>query len=385
MQQPELPVDVRPSLTSQLPMISTPQFFNDIFYVGEKVQLLDKRHKKVTIQLVPQGKTQTEHGYIWHDDLIGRPCGVKVVTSSHQDFAKTGRQLSGWEYIAQRPRLADYVLSMPRGAQIMYPKDIAQLIMQADIHPGLVVVESGGGSGAMSLGILNALGSIKNNSQLITIEKRSEFARISQANIEIYYQGSPQWWSCLIGEFVQEAQKIKDHTVDRVIFDLLDPWNQLDQAARILRPGGVVGIYITTTTQMNRVTTHLYRSQQWSDIEIVELIERHWKAEGLSVRPEHSMIGHTGFLITARRLESNTSSLQLRKRGSKDVWKDVDSGMYYTDDPTSDLMSDPVDDAGSLSGSEGRAISDKKIRKVLRDLEQQTEVIRKYHDNNLLS
>lgn len=359
---------------------------SDDFIAGEKVQLTDKRNKKVTIQLLPHAQTQTDRGFIRHDDIIGKTPGIKIYSFSRQECAITGRQLDGWEYVVMRPRFADYILSMPRGAQIMYPKDIAQLIVQADIRPGLKVVESGGGSGALSLGILNALGSYDDGSQLITIEKREEFAHIAQANVEIFYRGFPAWWTPLVGSFDNEASKLASHSVDRIVFDLLDPWNQLREAERIIRYGGIVGIYVTTTTQMNRVCDALRESHLWSDPEITESMERHWKAEGLSVRPEHSMIGHTGFLITARRLAHNTMPLEKRRHGSKDVWHDIDE--CHRGDSLDNEYSNNEDQEKNkqLNGmnqelGEERLISDKKIRRIIRDLRAQLEVIKNNTEN----
>ena len=173
---------------------------------GEKVQFTDRRSNKITDQLVPGGVTQTSHGIILHDDVIGQSEGSVVVTVSakreaqiNQDHPerdankpwKGTRAIGGWQFAVMRPRLADYVLSMPRGAQIMYPKDIAQVIQLGDIRSGMNVLESGAGSGAMSVNLLDAVGE---RGRLTTIEMRSEFARVAEANATVYFGGRPAWW-----------------------------------------------------------------------------------------------------------------------------------------------------------------------------------------------
>ena len=173
---------------------------------GEKVQFTDRKGKKITDQLVAGGSTQTEHGLILHDDVIGKTEGTVILTVHAKREAqvnqvypekdknkpwKSSRAIGGWEYAVMRPRLADYVLSMPRGAQIMYPKDIAQVIQLGDIRSGMRVLESGAGSGAMSMNLLDAVGE---RGHLTTIELRPEFAKVAQANATLYYGEAPSWW-----------------------------------------------------------------------------------------------------------------------------------------------------------------------------------------------
>ncbi|WEV74751.1 tRNA (adenine-N1)-methyltransferase [Bifidobacterium sp. ESL0798] len=341
---------------------------------GEKVQFTDRKSKKITDQLVSGGSTQTDHGIILHDDVIGRTEGtiVTTVTSKRETQIsggtpghdkpkpwKAARAIGGWDYTVMRPRLADYVLSMPRGAQIMYPKDIAQVIQLGDIREGFNVLESGAGSGAMSLNLLDAVGE---SGHLTTIEMRPEFAKIAEANATLYYGERPDWWDLLTGDFDSVAATLPEHSFDRIMLDMLDPWNRLEQAYRVIAPGGVLVAYITTTTQMSRFCEALREAGCWTEPEIQETFERTWKAQGLAVRPDHQMIGHTGFLIVTRAMAPGFQALRKRDRATKDTVTDIDSLT-------------PQQQAERLADLELRDISDRKLRKVLRDLGDQLHEI----------
>ena len=330
---------------------------------GEKVQFTDRRGKRITDQLVIGGVTQSEHGLILHDDVIGSSEGI-VVTTVHArhdgiDEAKPWKQtraIGGWQYCVMRPRLADYVLSMPRGAQIMYPKDIAQVIQLGDIRNGMHVVESGAGSGAMSLNLLDAVGP---EGTLTSIEIRRDFAQVARANAALYYGQDPAWWDLKTGDFDAVAATLPVHATDRIVLDMLDPWNRLEQAFRIMAPGGVLVCYVTTTTQMVRLADRLREDGRWTEPDIQETLERHWKAEDLAVRPDHQMIAHTGFLIVSRAMAEGFDALRRRERITKDVHTDIDT-----------LTAE--ERAARLEELELRDISDRKLRKVLRDLDVQT-------------
>ncbi len=338
-----------------------------VLRVGEKIQFTDRKGKRITAQLVSGGVTQTEHGLICHDDVIGQSEGVVITTVSAKREAqqtiadpskssnkpwKAARAIGGWDYVVMRPRMVDYVLSMPRGAQIMYPKDIAQVIALGDIRSGMRVLESGAGSGAMSLSLLDAVGE---SGKLTTIELRPDFARIAESNATLYYGKRPEWWNLLTGDFDSVAKTLDAHSVDRIMLDMLDPWNRLEQAHRVIVPGGVLISYVTTTTQMSRMAEALRESGVWTEPEIQETLERTWKAQGLAVRPDHAMIGHTGFLIVSRAMAEGFSALKKREHGTKDTVSDID-------DMTAEERAEQLEDL-SL-----RDISDRKLRKVLRDL-----------------
>ena len=346
-----------------------------VLRIGEKIQFTDRKGKRITAQLVAGGFTQTEHGLICHDDVIGKSEGIVVTTVSakresqqnsenqeSKDLSKSGnkpwkaaRAIGGWDYVVMRPRMVDYVLSMPRGAQIMYPKDIAQVIALGDIRSGMRVLESGAGSGAMSLSLLDAVGEC---GKLTTIELRPDFARIAESNATLYYGKRPEWWNLLTGDFDSVAKTLDAHSVDRIMLDMLDPWNRLEQAHRVIVPGGVLIAYVTTTTQMSRMAEALRESGVWTEPEIQETLERTWKAQGLAVRPDHAMIGHTGFLIVSRAMAEGFAALKKREHGTKDTVSDID-------DMTAEERAEQLEDL-SL-----RDISDRKLRKVLRDLDVQ--------------
>lgn len=339
---------------------------------GEKVQFTDRKSNKITDQLVPGGVTQTSHGIIRHDDVIGMSEGgiVTTVTAKREDQFdarhpqrdankpwKGTRAIGGWQFAVMRPRMADYILSMPRGAQIMYPKDIAQVLELGDIRAGARVLESGAGSGAMSLHLLDA---VTDRGSLTTIELRPDFARVAEANATLYYGFRPQWWTLEVGDFDSVAATLPEHHYDRIVLDMLDPWNRLEQAYRVIAPGGVLVAYITTTTQMSRMAEALRDSQHWMEPQIQETMERNWKAQGLAVRPDHQMIGHTGFLVISRAMAPGCDALRKRERATKDTSTDIDS---LTPDERRDALED----------LELRDISDRKLRKVLRDLQMQQQ------------
>lgn len=337
------------------------------FVQGEKVQFTDRKGKRVTVQLQTGTVTQTDHGLLRHNDIIGQlPGSVVATVTAGMDSVKSGtktlksaRRIGGWEYTAMRPRMIDYSLSMPRGAQVMYPKDIAAVISLGDIRTGARVVESGGGSGAMTLALLDAVGE---SGHLTTIEQRAEFGRIASANIELYFGQVPSQWDLQTAGFDEGAVALETGSVDRIVFDLLDPWNRLDEAERIIAGGGVLVAYVTTTTQLSRLCERLKTSHRWAQPEVTELLERTWKVDGLAVRPDHQMIGHTGFLVTARAMAPGVEALTRKKRATKDTYTDIDS--VTTDQAADDLAT-----------LELRDISDRKIRKVLRDLTNQLTVL----------
>lgn len=347
---------------------------NGPLQAGEKVQFTDRRGKKITEQLIAGGSTQTEHGLILHDDVIGQTEGVVVTTVSakrelqvsadhpERDAGKPWkgtRAIGGWQFAVMRPRLADYVLSMPRGAQIMYPKDIAQVIQLGDIRSGMRVLESGAGSGAMSINLLDAVGE---QGSLTTIELREDFARVAEANATLYFGTRPAWWELKTGDFDSVAATLDEHSFDRMILDMLDPWNRLEQAYRVIAPGGVLVCYVTTTTQLSRLAEALRETGVWTEPDVQETLERNWKVQGLAVRPDHQMIGHTGFLVVTRAMAQGFEALKKRDRATKDTTSDID-----------DLT--PEEREARLEELELRDISDRKLRKVLRDLETQVNAL----------
>ncbi len=269
------------------------------FQYGDRVQLTDAKGKLYSITLTAGAEWHTHKGMLKHDELVGIPEGSIVVTNGELKFQ------------AFRPLLADYVLSMPRGATIIYPKDAAMILGVADIKPGVRVLEAGVGSGALSISILRAIGE---NGFLHSVEIRDDFAKISEKNVSSYFGEKPANWKLSVGA-LQEQQL--ENNYDRIVLDMLAPWECMDVASNALVPGGVFMSYVATTTQLSRIAEAIKESGNFTEPESSETIVRGWHHEGLAVRPQHRMIGHTGFLVFARRMAPGVAVLQRRRRPSK--------------------------------------------------------------------
>ena len=255
-----------------------------------------------TITLEVGRQFHTHKGILEHDSLIGGPEGVVVTIGTTA-------------YLALRPLLSDYVLSMPRGAQVVYPKDAGQVVQMADIFPGAHVVEAGVGSGALSMSLLRAVGE---NGRLSSYERREEFASIAVANVERFFGAAHPAWTVTVGDLATALdENLEDRDVDRVVLDMLAPWEVLDAASRALRPGGLVCCYVATTTQLSATVEALRAHGTFTEPQSWESLVRGWHVEGLAVRPEHRMVGHTGFLCTARRLADGVEPPLRRRRPSK--------------------------------------------------------------------
>ena len=272
------------------------------FQVGDRVQLTDAKGKMHTITLQLNQEWHTHNGWLVHNEVIGTPEGSVVETTG------------GLKFLAFKPLLTDYVLSMPRGATIVYPKDAAMIVGFADIAPGSKVLEAGVGSGALSISLLRAIGE---SGSLDSFEKREEFAAVARKNISHYFGEPPKNWSLTIGA-VQEAEHVDKY--DRVVLDMLAPWECIDMASNVLHQGGVFIAYVATTTQLSQTAEAIKSSQQFTEPESFETIVRGWHHEGLAVRPQHRMIGHTAFLIMARKLAPNTVAPARRRRPSKGAY-----------------------------------------------------------------
>ena len=272
------------------------------FAVGDRVQLTDTKSRKHTIVLEVGREFHTNHGSIKHDELIGVTEGSVVVSSGNMS------------YLALRPLLLDFVLSMPRGAAVVYPKDAAAIVGLADIFPGAVVVEAGVGSGALTCSLLRAVGA---SGYVYSFERREDFAKIAQKNVKNFFGESPTNWQVTLGDLQEKVTQLPEASVDRIVLDMLAPWECIDSIALVLRPGGVVIAYVATTTQMSRFVEDLRLDKRWTNPEGQELIQRPWHLEGLAVRPNHRMQGHTGFLVTARRLAPGTVLPTRRIRPTK--------------------------------------------------------------------
>ncbi|PZR52484.1 tRNA (adenine-N1)-methyltransferase [Xylanimonas oleitrophica] len=332
--------------------------------VGDKVQLTDPRGRMHTIVLKPGATFHTHKGYFTHDELIGRPEGW-VVTNT-----------AGVEYLALRPLLSDYVLSMPRGAAVVYPKDAGQIVQMADIFPGARVVEAGVGSGALTMSLLRAVG---DGGELHSIERRADFAEVARGNVETFFGGPHPAWRLSVGDLADVLPTAAEPgSVDRVVLDMLAPWENLDAVARALVPGGVLIAYVATATQLSRLAEDLRADGRYAEPSAWESMVRGWHLEGLAVRPQHRMIGHTGFLLTARRLADGVVPPERKRRpakGNYPVNEAPAEGGRETAEPAEAVPAEAhVGDAwsGDAEWTEEalgqRPVSDKKIRKVVRGL-----------------
>jgi tRNA (adenine57-N1/adenine58-N1)-methyltransferase catalytic subunit len=284
------------------------------------------------IVLQPGGTFHTHRGALSHDDLIGAPEGSVVIAAG------------GTAYVALRPLLADYTLAMKRGAAIIYPKDAAQILAYADIFPGARVLEAGAGSGALSAWMLRAIGP---GGHLVSFERRPDFAAIARANVQKYFGEVPGWWTLVTADLSAKAALGLARAVtpapasgdsgagaaagavagsvagdepeafDRVILDMLAPWDCVADVATALIPGGLLCCYVATTTQLSRVTEEIRAHGGFFEPAAWETLMRGWHLDGLAVRPEHRMIGHTAFLVTARRLADGVAAPPRRRRPAK--------------------------------------------------------------------
>ena len=307
------------------------------------MQLTDPKGRMHQIVLQPGGTFHTHRGLLAHDDLIGAPEGSVVIAAG------------GTAYVALRPLLADFTLAMKRGAAIIYPKDAAHILAYADIFPGARVLEAGAGSGALSAWMLRAIGP---EGRLVSFERRPDFAEIARANVTKYFGAPPASWTLVGGDLSAKAavdllkngpslrathpallraaeaapepaapepaappQAPADAATgplfDRVILDMLSPWDCVADVATALIPGGLLCCYVATTTQLSRVTEEIRLHGGFFEPAAWETLMRGWHLDGLAVRPEHRMIGHTAFLVTARRLAEGVSAPPRRRRPSK--------------------------------------------------------------------
>jgi tRNA (adenine57-N1/adenine58-N1)-methyltransferase len=338
------------------------------FAAGDQVQLTDPKGRMHQIVLQPGAAFHTHRGALSHDDLIGAPEG-SVVTAT-----------SGTQYVALRPLLADFTLAMKRGATIVYPKDAAQILAYADVFPGARVLEAGAGSGALSCWLLRAVGP---DGEVVSFEARADFAEIARENVRKYFGEVPGWWRLVSAPLSARAaldpsfrtdraySLRKDAapvggagadpvdadpvdadpadsdpastvasapapgpdesgpggtgTFDRVVLDMLAPWENVADAARALIPGGLICCYVATTTQLSRIVEELRGHGSFYEPAAWETLYRGWHVEGLAVRPDHRMIGHTGFLVTARRLADGVAPPLRRRRPAKGSQPEADA------------------------------------------------------------
>ncbi|MDQ5856429.1 MAG: tRNA (adenine-N1)-methyltransferase [Actinomycetota bacterium] len=269
------------------------------FQPGDRVQLTDPKGRRHTVLLEPGAQFHTHRGALAHDDLIGLPEGSVVASAA------------GTQYLALRPLLADYVMSMPRGAQVVYPKDAAQILMWGDIFPGARVLEAGAGSGALTCSLLRAVGE---RGTVTSYEARADHAEHAERNVERFFGAAPPNWQLRVADL---ATHPADQLMDRVVLDMARPWELLPTVSAALVPGGVLTVYVAATTQLSRTTEALREAGCYTEPQAWETLLRPWHVVGLAVRPEHRMVGHTAFLLTARRLAEGVVPPTPQRRPSR--------------------------------------------------------------------
>jgi tRNA (adenine57-N1/adenine58-N1)-methyltransferase len=252
------------------------------FAAGDRVLLLDRKGRRYMITLTPEGEFHTHAGWVRHADVIGQTEGATV------------RSTTNSAYLAVRPTLADFVLKMPRGAQVIYPKDLGALLILADVFPGARVLEAGVGSGALSMTLLRA------GADVVGYELRADFADKARANVASF-----------LGQDSLERYKVEERDVydgieetgfDRIVLDLPEPWRVVKHAETALRPGGLLVSYVPSVIQVAQFRESLEASA-FGLAETQEVLVRTWHVEGQAVRPDHRMVAHTGFLTSARLLQ----------------------------------------------------------------------------------
>jgi tRNA (adenine57-N1/adenine58-N1)-methyltransferase len=252
------------------------------FRAGEPCLLVDGKGRHYLIVL-ESGKAFHFHaGYLPHDQIIGSPEGTTLASSS------------GARLVAFRPRLADYILRMRRGAQVVYPKDIGPIVIWADIGPGMTVVEAGTGSGALTLALVRAVG---REGRVVSVERREDHAAHARERIEGFLGSLPPSLELRIGDVAEVVPEVRP---DRLVLDLPEPWEVVPAAREGLQPGGVFCCYLPTVPQLETTVKALAEARCFLEPSIFEVLHRDWTVSGRSVRPSHRMVGHTGFVMVTR-------------------------------------------------------------------------------------
>lgn len=253
------------------------------FEPDDAVVLLDRKDRQYLARLDQHRPISIRGGKIAVEDIIGLDEGSAVRSSLNEPF------------LVFRPTLPQLIPNLPRSAQVIYPKDLGPILIWADIFPGARVVEAGVGAGALSMALLRAIGT---EGRLISYEMREDFAELARQNIARYFGAAPNW-TIKRGDV---ANELEETDVDRVILDLPEPWQVIERARCALRPGGTLLCYLPTVLQVKSLVDALRNDQRFACIETSETLMRFWHLKGMSVRPQHRMVAHTGFLTSARRL-----------------------------------------------------------------------------------
>ena len=272
------------------------------FSYGDRVQLTDAKRRHYTIILEEGGQFHSHKGIINHDDIVGLDEG-SVIDST-----------LGSSFLLFRHLMVDHVLSMPRGAAVIYPKDSAQILVEGDIFMGARVLEAGAGSGALSMTLLRAVGP---QGHVHSYEVRDDHLEYAVDNVTEYFGEQPEWWSPRLGDLADVSVEDLGGPVDRVILDMLEPWEHLEKVRDILIPGGVFMTYVATVPQLMKVMEGIRELKCFTEPKAWESLVREWKVEGLATRPEHRMNAHTAFLIWTRRLADGVTPPRPQRRARK--------------------------------------------------------------------
>lgn len=272
------------------------------FQPGDKVQLTDPKRRHFTFDLVPGANFHTHKGMIAHDDIIGSDEGSVVASTLGTDF------------LCFRHLMVDHMLSMPRGAAVIYPKDSAQILIEGDIFSGARVLEAGAGSGALSMALLRAVGE---KGHVYSYELRQDHLDFAIENVSEYFGEQPAHWSPRQGDFGEVTAEALDGPVDRVILDMVEPWHFLETVRNVLIPGGVFMTYVATVPQLMNVMEGIRETNAFTEPRAWETLLREWKVEGLATRPEHRMNAHTAFLVWTRRLADGVTPPRPQRRARR--------------------------------------------------------------------
>lgn len=256
---------------------------SDPLAAGERVLLVDARGRRFLVTLEEAGEFHFHGGVVAHDDVIGSTEGSRIESRS------------GASLTAFRPRLADFVLKMSRGAQVVYPKDLGAILVQADVHPGAHVLEAGTGSGALTLALCRATGP---EGRVVSYEVRDDHLEVAARNVTSFFGEVPAWLELRGGDVRGVAEG--DETFHRAVLDLPQPWEALGEVTGALRPGGILCGYLPTTPQVQSLVVAM-EDRGYLEVETFEVLQRGWHVTARSVRPDHRMVAHTGFLVVGRR------------------------------------------------------------------------------------
>lgn len=252
-----------------------------VFAAGDACLLIDDRGRKFLLDLDPAREFSTHQGSIPHADIIGASEGGTLLTSK------------GAAHVAVRPRYEDYVLKMKRGAQVVYPKDVGPILVHGDIRPGSVVVEAGTGSGALAIALTQAVGP---EGRVVSVERRDDHHAFATRTIERWFGHLPATLDLRLGEVEPVVEEVQP---DRLVLDLPEPWHAIAVGAECLPGGAVVVAYVPTIPQVQQTVAAM--GERFVDVVTREVLVREWHVSGRSVRPDHQMVGHTGFIVSGRK------------------------------------------------------------------------------------